>query len=121
MEWKEFFKPVTSKAIIFVLLLAIFGVPSVVKQCATFDFGTGKFPCGPARLTLHNPLFKAQMLDATNIYNHNFLLIGIYLFVLYSLLSLIYFFSGENKMQRIVYTASFIIMFIILRIWMSIR
>ena len=119
IDLRDFFKPVISKIIIFVILFGIFGVPAFVKQCATFDFGTGEFPCGLNRLTLHNPLIKLQILDATNIYSYSILLIALHLFVLYSLLSLIYFYTQENKTQRIVYLASFIILYLIFILWIN--
>lgn len=120
MDLKEFFKPQISKIIIFIILLLLFGVPAFYKNCATYDFGTGEFPCGPPRFTLHNPLIKSQMLDAVNIYSYNPLVIASYLVVLYSILSLIYFYTKENKAQRIVFLISFIVLFVVLRIWISI-
>ena len=120
MDWKEFFKPAISKAIIFALLLLIFGVPAFVKQCATFDFGIEKFPCGPTRFAFHNPLIKSQIYDAVDIYSYNIFLVAFYLTILYVLLSLIYFYTRKNKVQRIVYLISFVILFIITVIWISI-
>ena len=122
MEWKEFFKPEISKIVIFILLVAIFGVPAFVTQCASYDFETGNFPCGEPKFTLNNPLLSSYtvMLDAHNNYEYNIFLIVAHLFVLYSVLSLIYVYTEKNKTQRIVYTASFIALFIIARIWISI-
>ena len=122
MNWKEFLKPEISKLIIFILLLIVFGVPAFVTQCASYDFGTGKFPCGEPRFTLNNPLLSSYtvILDANNNYDYNTLLILAYIASLYHLLSLIYYCTKSNKTQRIVYTASFIALFIIARMWISI-
>ena len=101
MNWKEFFKPTISKVIIFFLLLLIFGVPASVKQCATFDFGTGKFPCGPSRFGFHNPVLGSQNLDAATTYSYNFLAIALHLSIVYALLSLIYFYTREKSSKEI--------------------
>lgn len=116
----EFFKPEISKIIIFLLLILIFGIPAFVTQCATYDFGTGEFPCGSPKFTLHNPLIKEPVLDAADIYDYSPFLIILYAVTLYSLLSLIYLYTKNKKAQRIVYIAAFIILFAIMRIWISI-
>jgi|SRR3989338_1891930 len=122
MDWKEFLKPEISKLIIFILLLIVFGFPAFVTQCASYDFGTGNFPCGEPRFTFNNPMLSSYivMLDAHNNYEYSPFLIAAYLFVLYFALSLIYSYTKSNKMQRIVYTTSFILLFIVIRIWISI-
>ncbi len=122
MDWKKFFKPQISKVIIFILIVLISGVPASVEQCATYDFGTGEFPCGPTRFGIHNPFseFLVQMLDAVNIYSYNPILVGVYLMALYSLLSLIYFYTKKNRTQRTVCLSTFIILFFMFGIFLMV-
>jgi magnesium-transporting ATPase (P-type) len=122
MDWKEFFKPQLSKIIVFISLILIFGIPTFVTQCATYDFGRGDFPCGEPKFTLNNPVLSSitTSLDAVDTYEYNIFLVIVYLILLYFILSFIYFNTSGNKKRRIFYTIIFTILFILLRIWISI-
>lgn len=123
MNWKEFFRLKKSKIIIFIFLLLLFGVPDFVRNCAAYDFGRGEFPCGPTRLGLNNILFYGVMLDAVDIYAFNPVIIVSYLMLLYSFLSLIYFYSDKKRINllRVVVVTILIALFIILMLWVSTR
>jgi len=123
MNWKEFFRPQTSKIIFFIALLLIFGVPDFVRQCAAYDFGRGQFPCGNTRLALNNPIFYGGMLDVVDNYSYNPILIGAYLIALYSFLSLVHFFTDKKRvnMKRVIFVTILIALYIILMLWISIR
>ena len=121
MNWREFFRPRISKIIIFIALILIFGFPDFMRECAALAMTGQLNPCGNTKLALNNPIFHRDMLDAVDTYAFNPFLIGAYLIILYSFLSLIYFLVNKKQinMKRVVSVTILIALYVVIMLWMT--
>ncbi len=124
MKWKQFLKPTIAKIILFIILVLIFGVPSIQRSCQGFVQTTVPPSC-IERFTFSNIIIdilgiRIQPLDAVISFSYNPLFVIPYLIILYLLVSLIFHIAGYNWKRALLFTIIGILLIFFVKIIQSV-